>query len=96
MSRYVTPRHDGRVSRPDPRPFKPMRRGGFSPLDLPVWAAAIIGAAWIPHHVHSLGLALVAMAGVGIVGGVTVSAIKLLIHRQQSKPMVSLDDQPFS
>lgn len=94
--RYVTPRCEGRLSQPDPRPFRPMRRGGFSPLDLPFWAVAIGAAAWLPRHLHSLSEVIAALAGIGIVGGIAVSSIKLLLHRRQSKPMISPADQTFS
>lgn len=92
MSRYVTLHHEGRVSRPDPRPLRPMRRGGFSPLDLPIWAIAIVGADWIPRHVHPLGLAIAAMAAIGITGGIIVSMIRIRVHAHRSKPMLTPDD----
>lgn len=96
-NRYVVPRADKPVSRPDPRPFRPMRRGGFSPLDLPIWAIAIVGADWIPRHVHPLGLAIAALAAIGITGGIIVSMIRIRVHAHQSKPMLAPgDDQPFS
>lgn len=96
MSRYITHRSDKPVSQPDPRPFRPMRRGGFSPLDLPFWAVAIGGAAWLPHHVNDLAELIGGLAGLGIAGGIAVSFVKLWLHRRQSKPMISPADQPFS
>lgn len=92
---YVTQHRAHLPRRPDPRRFRPMKRGGFSLLDIPFWAVTIVAAAWLPHHTHGVAELVAALAALGIVGGVTVSMIKILIHRRRSKPMVESGDEPF-